>query len=74
MFPHLPNRVRYGKKYDATNRLTLSAAEVRRVSGVRAQIEDVIRSCKDQLGLTGCQARSDRVQQHHMACCLVLLC
>jgi putative transposase len=65
---------RYGKKYYATNRLTLTAAEVRRLYGVRAQIEEVIRACKDQLGLTGCQARSDRAQQHHMACCLVAFC
>jgi putative transposase len=65
---------RYGKKYYATNRLTLPAAEVRRLYGVRAQIEEVIRVCKDQLGLTGCQARSDRAQQHHMACCLVAFC
>ena len=66
--------VRHGKKYYASNRLTLSAAEVRRLYGVRAQIEEVIRVCKDQLGLTGCQARSDRAQQHHMACCLVAFC
>jgi putative transposase len=66
--------VRYGKKYYATNRLTLPAAEVRRRYGVRAQIEEVIRVCKDQLGLTGCQARSDRAQQHHMVCCLVAFC
>jgi putative transposase len=66
--------VRYGKKYYATNRLTLPAAEVRRLYNVRAQIEEVIRVCKDQLGLTGCQARSDRAQQHHMACCLVAFC
>jgi len=66
--------VRYGKKYYATNRLTRSAAEVRRLYRVRAQIEEVIRVCKDQLGLTGCQARSDRAQQHHMVCCLVAFC
>jgi putative transposase len=66
--------VRYGKRYYATNRLTLPAAEVRRLYGVRAHIEEVIRVCKDQLGLTGCQARSDRAQQHHMACCLVAFC
>jgi hypothetical protein len=65
---------RYGKKYYATNRLTLSAAEVRRLYAVRVQIEEVIRACKDPLGLTGCQARSDRAQQHHMACCLVAFC
>jgi len=66
--------VRHGKKYYATNRLTRSAAEVRRLYGVRAQIEEVIRVCKAQLGLTGCQARSDRAQQYHMACCLVAFC
>jgi hypothetical protein len=66
--------VRHGKKYDATNRLTLSAAEVRRLYRVRAQIEEVIRVCKDQLGLTGCQARSERAQQHHITCCLVAFC
>jgi hypothetical protein len=30
--------------------------------------------CKDQLGLTGCQARSERAQLHHMACYLVAFC
>ncbi len=66
--------VRYGKKYDATHRLTLSAAEVRRLYRFRAQVEEVIRVCKNQLGLTGCQARSERAQQHHIACCLVAFC
>ena len=66
--------VRYGAKYYATNRLTLSAAAVRRLYGIRAQIEEVIRACKDQLGLTGCQARSARAQLHHMTCCLVAFC
>ncbi|HZC00803.1 MAG TPA: transposase, partial [Gammaproteobacteria bacterium] len=66
--------VRYGAKYYATNRLRLPAAEVRRLYRVRSQIEEVIRVCKDQLGLTGCQARSERAQQHHMACCLVAFC
>jgi Transposase DDE domain len=66
--------VRYGAKYFATNRLTLAAAEVRRLYGVRAQIEEVIKVCKDQLRLTGCQARSERAQQHHFFCCLVACC
>jgi hypothetical protein len=35
--------VRYGAKYFATNRLTLPAAEVRRLYRIRAQIEEVIR-------------------------------
>jgi hypothetical protein len=66
--------VRYGAKYYATNRLTLPAAEVRRRYRVRAQIEEVIRVCKDQLGLNGCQARSERAQMHHLTCCLVAFC
>jgi hypothetical protein len=66
--------VRYGKKYYATNRLTLTAVEVRRLYRIRSQIEEVIRVCKDQLGLTGCQARSERAQQHHLACCLAAFC
>jgi putative transposase len=66
--------VRYGKKYYATNRLTLSAVEVRRLYRIRAQIEELIRACKDQLGLARCQARSARAQQHHIACCLSAFC
>ena len=54
--------VRYGAKYDATNRLTLAAVEVRRHDRMRAQIEEVIRACTDPLGLGGCQARSERAQ------------
>jgi putative transposase len=66
--------VRYGAKYYATNRLTLPAAEGRRLYRGRTQIEEVIRVCKDQLGLTGCQARSERAQLHHLTCCLVAFC
>jgi hypothetical protein len=66
--------VRYGAKYFATNRLTLTAAEVRRLYQVRSQIEEVIRVCKDQLGLNGCQARSERAQQHHFTGCLIAFC
>jgi Transposase DDE domain len=66
--------VRYGAKDYATNRLTLSAVEVRRHYRMRAQIEEVIRACKDQLGLGGCQARSARAQRHHITCCFVAFC
>lgn len=66
--------VRYGAQYYATNRLTLPAVEVRRHYRIRAQIEEVIRACKDQLGLGGCQARSARAQLHHITCCLVAFC
>src|ERR671924_357382 len=66
--------VRHGKKYYATNRLTLSAVEVRQLYRMRTQIEELIRVCKDQLGLTGCQARSERAQARHITCCLVAFC
>jgi hypothetical protein len=65
--------VRYGTKYYATHRLTWPAAEVRRRYRGRAQREEVIRVCKDQRGLNGCQARSERAQLHHLTCCLVAL-
>jgi hypothetical protein len=29
---------------------------------------------RDQLGLTGCQARSERAQQYHILCCLTAFC
>jgi putative transposase len=66
--------VRYGTKYYATNRLRLPAAEVRQLYRLRSQIEEVIRVCKDQLGLSGCQARSERAQVHHVTCCLLAFC
>ena len=66
--------VRYGAKYYATNRLMLPAAEVRRLYQVRSQIEEVIRVCKDQLGVSSCQARSERAQLHHITCSLVAFC
>jgi putative transposase len=66
--------VRDGAKYSTTNRLTRTAAEVRRLYRLRAQSEEVLRVGKDQLALTGCQARSERAQQHHIACCLVAFC
>jgi hypothetical protein len=49
----------------------LPAAEVRRLYRFRSQIEEIIRVCKDQLSLTGCQARSERAQLHHITRCLV---
>jgi hypothetical protein len=45
--------------------------EVRRLYGRRAQIEEVIRVGKHQRGFSGGQARSERAQQQHIACCLV---
>jgi hypothetical protein len=66
--------VRDGAKDFATNRLMLPAAEVRRVYRGRAQLEEVIRVCEDQLSLSGCQARSERAPLHHVTSCLVAFC
>ena len=66
--------VRDGAKSDATNRLTWPAAEGRPWYRGRAQIEEGIRVGQDQVGLTGCQARSARAPLHHRACCLVAFC
>jgi hypothetical protein len=58
----------------ATHRLTLPVDKVRRGYHVRAQIEETIRVCTDQLGLSGCQARPERAQRHHITCCLIAFC
>jgi hypothetical protein len=42
--------------------------------GCDSNIEEVIRVCKDQLGLSGCQVRSARAQLHHISCCLAAFC
>jgi hypothetical protein len=39
-----------------------------------ALIEEVISVCKEQLCLTGGQARSERAQLHHITCCLMAFC
>jgi DDE superfamily endonuclease len=66
--------VRDGKQDDATHRLSLSAAEGRRRSQLRSQIAEVSRGCKDQLGVTGCQARSERAPLQHFPGCVVACC
>src|ERR687895_1744469 len=74
--------VRYRRTYYATNRLSLTAPEVRQLYRLRQEIEEVIRIVKSQLNLEGCQAgymRSTeettrpqpRPQEHHIALCLV---
>jgi hypothetical protein len=47
--------VRYRRKYYATNRLSLSAKEVRTLYRKRQEIEEVIRVLKSQLSFEGCQ-------------------
>lgn len=74
--------VRYRRKYYATNRLSLSAKEVRALYRKRQEVEEVIRVVKSQLSLEGCQAgyqrasvpsprRGEGAQEHHIALCLV---
>ena len=74
--------VRYRRKYYATNRLGLTAPEVRTFYRIRQEIEEVIRVLKSQLSLEGCQAGYKRstekqthfqpqAQTHHIALCLV---
>ena len=74
--------VKYRRKYYATNRLSLSAKEVRTLYRKRQEVEEVIRVLKSQLGLEGCQGGDKRAaaeqpypqegaQTHHVALCLV---
>jgi putative transposase len=74
--------VRYRRKYYVTNRLSLTAKEVRTLYRKRQEVEEVIRVLKSQLSLEACQAgytRSseekplpqERAQEHHIALCLV---
>src|SRR5918911_5501963 len=74
--------VRYRRKYYATNRLSLSAPEVRALYRKRQEVEEVVRVLKSHLGLEGCQGGYKRAaadqpypqegaQTHHIALCLV---
>jgi Transposase DDE domain len=74
--------VQYRRKYYATNRLSLTAPEIRQLYRLRQEIEEVIRVVKSQLSLEGCQAGYTRstekkthlqpqTQIHHIALCLV---
>jgi putative transposase len=74
--------VRYRRKDYATNRLSLSAKEVRTLYRKRQEVEEVIRVLKSQLSCAGCQTGYRRLgqkavrpqpsaQEHHIALCLV---
>jgi hypothetical protein len=74
--------VKYPRLFLATNRLSLTAAEVRQLYRIRQEIEEVIRVLKSRLSLEGCQADYTRLtekttysqpqaQTHHIALCLV---
>jgi hypothetical protein len=74
--------VRYRRKYYATNRLSLTAKEVREHYKRRQEVEEVIKVVKSQLSLEACQVGYRRrgaegarpqpcAQEHHIALCLV---
>lgn len=74
--------VRYRRKYYATNRLSLTAKEVRAHYKIRHHVEEVIRTAKSHLSLEACQVGYRRrgkeaappqphAQEHHIALCLV---
>jgi putative transposase len=74
--------VRYRRKYYATNRLSLSAQEVRSLYRKRQEVEEVMKVLKSQLSREACQvgyrrrgAALSRPQssapEHHIALCLV---
>ena len=47
---------------------------MRQVYRVRAQMEEVMRVCQDQLGRSGWQVRSTRAPLHQISCCLTAFC
>jgi putative transposase len=74
--------VRHRRKYYATNRLSLTAKEVRAHYKIRHHVEEVIRTAKSPLSLEACQVGYRRpatptsypqphAQEHHIALCLV---
>lgn len=63
--------VRNGKKYFATNDLTLSKKELLSAYKGRWKIETVFRALHDKLGLDECQARKLASQSAHYHLCLM---
>lgn len=73
--------VRHRKKYYISNRLSLSAQEIRSLYKKRWSIEEIFRFLKSELNLEGCQAgvkrerekssKAEGVQEHHIALCLL---
>ena len=62
--------VRNGKKYYATNRLTLTRKEMLLHYSHRQSIEEVIKVLKSKLMIKDCQARSRAAQKHHFFLCM----
>ena len=74
--------VRYRRTYDATNRLSLSAPEVRALYRKRQEVEEVMQVLKSQRSLEACQVGDRRrstegshprssAQEHYSALCRV---
>jgi hypothetical protein len=55
--------VRYRRKYYATNRLSLTAKEVRQHDKVRHEVEEAIRVLKSSLSLEACQVGYKRSEE-----------
>jgi hypothetical protein len=73
--------VRHRRKYYVTNRLSLTAVEIRTLYKRRHEVEEVFKMLKSQLSLEACQAGYSRslrkpcqaregTQEHHIALCL----
>ena len=66
--------VKDGKRYLATNDLSLSVGDVKRHYGKRQQIEEFFKVMRDQLRWQQCPARSEAAQQAHFHLCLLAYC
>lgn len=66
--------VKDGKRYLATNDLSLSVVEVKRHYSKRQQIEEFFKIMRDQLRWQQCSVRSENAQQAHLHLCLLAYC
>lgn len=62
--------IRNGKKYFATNRLSLSSSDILKTYKIRQQIEEVNKELKF-LGFMDCQARSIKAHSQYLWCCII---
>ena len=66
--------VKDGKKYFLTNNAELTSAQVKRIYGVRQQIEEVFRLLKQEFGWGRCRAGSVQSQKAHLHLGLYAFC
>jgi len=62
--------IRHGKKYFATNRLSLKRSAILEIYKIRQHIEEVNKQLKF-LGLMDCQARSIKAHSQYIWCCII---